>query len=387
MRAVLLVGGQGTRLRPLTLAVPKQLLAVAEVPMIHRILAYLADHGVTDAVLSLGYRHADFVAAMPGARSLGFTVLPAVEPDPRGTAGAVLFAARLAGIDEPFLVLNGDILTDIDLGALVAFHRDRGAEATLALTPVDDPSSFGLVATDDHGRVAAFIEKPVVAQPAGPDGPLVASMVPPAPVAPSTVVSTAAEPNHVNSGLYVLEPSVLDRIPDDRPVSIEREVFPAMVTDGTLFALPSPAYWTDTGTPERFLAASLDLVSGRRPGPPAPDAADRGDGVWTIGSAVVDGEVRPPALVGTAAFVQAGAVVERSVVGAGARVHEGAEVRGSVLLAGAVVRADAVVEGCLVGEHAVIGEKARLSDLAVVGPGVSVEPEATLAGVRVPAGG
>ena len=357
MRAVVLVGGAGTRLRPLTLAVPKQMLPIAEVPMIERVLTTLAGQGVTSAVLALGYRFEDFLEALPPAKALGLAVEPTVESEPLGTAGAVRFAAREAGIDERFVVVNGDVLTDLDLRALVDFHAERGAEGTLALSPVEDPSSFGLVATRDDGRVTDFVEKP-----------------------------EGSRPGLISVGTYVLEPSVLDRVPGGRAVSIEREVFPAMVRDGTLFGLPSPAYWSDTGTPERYLQAQLDLVAGRRPGPPAPGAVDRGDGVWTVGSAVVDGHVSPPALVGTAAYVQAGASVEASVIGAGARVHEGARVCGSVLLPGAVVRPHAVVEGSLVGEQAVIGEGAEVSGLAVVGPGVSVEPGARLAGVRVPTG-
>ncbi|HEX2043690.1 MAG TPA: NDP-sugar synthase [Acidimicrobiales bacterium] len=356
MRAVVLVGGSGTRLRPLTLALPKQMLPVAEVPMIHRVLAHLAAHGVNEAVLSLGYRHEAFLDAMPRARDLGLRVTPVIETEPLGTGGAVGFAARTAGIDERFVAVNGDVLTDLDLGALVDFHAQRGAEATLALTPVDDASPFGLVATEDDGRVCAFVEKPATAQ-----------------------------PGVVNAGMYVFEPSVVDRIPKDRPVSIERETFPAICAEGRLYAMVSSSYFADTGTPERFLRCQLDLLTGRRPGPPAPGAHDRGDGVWTIGSAVVDGEVQGPALIGTAAYVQAGASVERSVVGAGARVLEGARVQDSVLLPGAVVRADATVELCLVGEQAVVGEKASLSGFTVVGPNVEVEPGAHLHGARRPA--
>ena len=356
MRAVVLVGGSGTRLRPLTFALPKQMLPVAEVPMIQRVLAHLADNGVTEAVLSLGYRHEAFLDALPGARALGLHVTSVVETEPLGTGGAIGFAARTAGIDDRFVALNGDVLTDLDLAALVGFHVEKGAEATIALTRVDDASPFGLVATEDDGRVAAFVEKPA-----------------------------HAAPGLVNAGTYVLEPSVLERIPADRPASIERETFPAICADRALYAMVSSSYWTDTGTPERFLRCQLDLITGRRPGPPAPGAHDRGDGVWTIGGAVVDGEVQAPALIGTAAYVQAGAFVERSVIGAGARVLEGARVRDSVLLPGAVVRADATVELCLVGEQAVVGEKASLSGLTVVGPNVGVEPGAHLHGVRLPA--
>ena len=357
MIAVVLVGGEGTRLRPLTLAVPKQMLPIAEVPMIERVLTGLARQGVTTAVLSLGYRYEELLGALPSAKALGIGILPAVEPEPLGTAGAVRFAANAANVDEAFVVVNGDVLADVDLPALARSHEARDAEATLALSRLEDATSFGLVAVADDGRVTNFMEKP-----------------------------ETTGPGLVSVGTYVLEPSVLDRIPDGRAVSIEREVFPAMVRDGTLFGLPSPAYWSDTGTPERYLQVQLDLIDGRRGESPAPGAVDRGDGVWTIGSAVVDGDVTPPALVGTAAYVQAGASVESSILGAGARVHEGARVRESVLLPGAVVRAHAVVEGSLVGEQAVIGEGAEVSGLAVVGPGVTVEPGARLAGVRVPTG-
>ena len=358
----MLVGGAGTRLRPLTLALPKQMLPIAEVPMIQRVLGHLAANGVTEAVLSLGYRAEAFVEALPSARSLGMRITPVIETEPLGTGGALGFAARAAGIDERFVAVNGDVLTDLDLLALADFHAARRAEGTLALSAVEDPSSFGLVVTDGDDRVAAFVEKPVLG--AGQDGGAMGGMV--------------------NAGIYVLEPSVLDRISEGRAVSIEREVFPAMTADRSLYAMASPAYWTDTGTPERFLRCQLDLVDGRRPGPPAPGATDRGDGVWTIGSAVVAGDVRGPALIGPAAFVQAGSHVERSVVGAGARVHEGAAVRESVLLPGAVVRAGASVDHCLIGEQAVIGERASLSGLAVVGPGVEVEPGAELHGTHVP---
>jgi NDP-sugar pyrophosphorylase family protein len=348
----------------LTLAVPKQMLPVAEVPMIERVLTHLASQGVTEAVLSLGYRPDAFLEALPGSRSLGLQVVPVVEPRPLGTAGAVRYAAEAAGVTERFIAVNGDVLTDIDLVALNRFHERWGAEGTLALGRVDDPSAFGVVelegsaATETPGaRVAAFVEKP----------------------------ADVAGPALISVGAYVLEPSVLDRIPEARPASIEREVFPPMVAEGTLFALASAAYWADTGTPERYLQVQLDLLTGRRPGPPAPDAVDRGDGVWTIGTAVVDGEARAPALIGTAAYVASGAQVVRSVVGAGARVQEGAAVRDSVLLPGAVVRSDAVVERSLVGDQAVIGEGALVSSLAVVGPNVTIEPGATLEGACVPA--
>jgi len=276
---VVLVGGAGTRLRPLTFTVPKQVLPIVEIPMIERVLAYLATHGVDQAVLSLGYLHDAFVTLFPEGRYGDVHLTYAVEPEPMDTAGAVGFAARAAGIDERFLVVNGDILTDLDITAMLAFHDRRGAEATIALAKVPDPSAFGLVPVDPRGKVVAFVEKP-----------------PPGEVGPSLV----------NAGTYVLEPSVLDRIPEGRRSSIEREVFPALATAGTVHGFESPEYWTDTGTPAQYLQAQLDLVSGRRPGPPAAGATCGPTGVWTLGAPEVDDEVQGPAVVGIGATVARG---------------------------------------------------------------------------------
>jgi mannose-1-phosphate guanylyltransferase len=360
VKAVVLVGGEGTRLRPLTLSTPKQMLPVVEVPMIERVLAHLAAHGVDEAVLALGYRPDAFLSLFPGNRAGDLRLQYAVESEPLGTAGAIRFAAVAAGIDETFVAVNGDVLTDLDVTGLVEFHGRHGAEATIALANVPDPSAYGVVSTDADGRVAAFIEKPP----------------------PGEFVSGA-----VNAGTYVLEPSVLDRIPDGRAVSIEREVFPHMAEAGTLFAMVSEAYWIDTGTPAQYLQAQLDLLGGRRPPPPAPGAQLREGEVWVLGEAVIDGLVAGPALIGTAAYVEAGAKVESSVVGAGARVHHGAEVRGSVLLPGASVHTGAVVDGSIVGEGAVVGTEARLLGLTVLGAGVVVDAEARLYGVRLSVGG
>jgi len=356
VRAVVLVGGEGTRLRPLTLATPKQLLAVAERSMIERVLDQLANHGVDEAVLALGYRPDAFLEAFPSGRASGVRLVYAVEPAPLDTAGAVRFAATEAGIDETFLVVNGDVLADLDLGSLVEFHRWRGAEATIALTPVEDPSSFGVVPTDPDGRVLAFIEKP-------PPG--------------------HAPTNLINAGAYVLEPSVLGRIQAGRRVSIEREIFPARAAEGTLFAMVSGSYWVDAGTPANYLWANLWLVGSHRP--PVSDARETAPGVWVVGMAVIDGEVAGSSLVGEAAFVGAGSVVTNSVVGAGARVESGASVTGSVLLAGAVVGQGSRVEGSILGEGAVVAPEAVVRALSVVGPGEVVAAGTTVDGLRIPA--
>jgi mannose-1-phosphate guanylyltransferase len=334
VRAVVLVGGFGTRLRPLTLATPKQMLPVGGRPMIEGVLEHLRSHGVDEVVLSLGYKPDAFLEAYPDATCAGVRLVYAVEPEPLDTAGAIAFAARHAGIEERFIVVNGDVLTDLDVTALVAFHDAAGAEGTIALTKVEDPSQFGVVPTDEHGRVEAFVEKP------------------PRDEAPTDLI---------NAGYYVLEASVLDRIPAGRKVNIERETFPAMVADGRLFARPDGAYWLDVGTPERFLQASLDLLGGVRAGGPESGL-----------------------LVGEGAEVEEGAVVRRSVLGDGARVAAGATVEDSVLLPGAVVEAGATVRGSVLGAGAVAAEGSTVTDLTVLGDGVRTEPGATLAGVRVP---
>jgi NDP-sugar pyrophosphorylase family protein len=355
---VVLVGGEGTRLRPLTNTIPKQLLPVVEQTMIERVLSHLAAHGVEEAVLSLGYRPDAFFSAFPEDRASGVRLVYAVEPAPLDTAGAIAFAAAHGGIDDTFLVLNGDVLTDLDVGGLVRFHRQRGAEASISLTPVEDPSAFGVVPTDADGRVLAFIEKPEAGR---------------------------APTNLINAGTYVLEPSVLDLIDRERRVSIERETFPAMVEAGRLFALASETYWIDAGTPAKYLQAHRDLLSGARPGPPAPGAREVTPGAWVLGTPVIEGEVGAGSLIGDGACVAHGATVEGSVVGAGARVEGGASVVGSVLLPGASVAAGASVETSVLGTGAVVGENAMVRALSVVGVGVTVDPSARVDGDRVPA--
>jgi mannose-1-phosphate guanylyltransferase len=297
--------------------------------MIERVLEHLADHGVTSAVLSLGYRPDAFQDAYPSGRCAGVDLHYAIEPEPRDTAGAIRFAAGDAGITERFLVLNGDILTDLDIGALVAAHERTGAEGTIALHRVQDPSAFGVVPTDDDGRVTAFIEKP------------------PRDEAPTDLI---------NAGTYVLEPSVLERIAPDVPVNVERVTFPAMVADGSLYAVDGDTYWIDAGVPTTYLAANLDLINGHR--------------------LPMEPGVHPDAEVD-------GAVVE-AVVGAGARIGDGALVSTSVVFPGAVVAEGATVRDAIIGARASIGAGAVLEGGTVVGDDEVVPAGAELAGVRIP---
>ena len=308
MRAVVLVGGFGTRLRPLTLTTPKPMLPVGHVPIIERLVDNLSKGGVTEVTLALGFKPEPFVEAFPGGECNGVTLRYAVEPEPLDTAGAIRFAADFSDIDDTFVVANGDVLTDLDIASLVGFHRSSSAEATIHLVGVDDPSSFGVVATDEHGRVERFIEKP----------------------APGTAPS-----NQINGGTYVLEPSVLQRIPAGRKVSIERVTFPDVVDDGRLYAMATDDYWIDAGNPVLYLQANLDLLDGTR---------RHHSCVGVHPAADVDGTAR----------------VTGSIVAAGAVIAAQATVVDSVVLAGAVVGRGAMVANSVVMGR--IGEGARVTD-------------------------
>ncbi len=350
------MGGEGTRLRPLTLSTPKQMLPVVGVPMIERVLAHLASHGVDEAILSLGYLPDAFKAAYPDGRAAGINLVYAVEPEPLDTAGAVRFAASFGGVDDTFVVVNGDVLTDLDLSSLVAFHREKGAEGTIALHPVPDPSAFGVVPTDSEGRVTAFVEKP------------------PRDEAPT---------NEINAGTYVLEASVLGRIAPSGRVSIERETFPAMVRDGVLFARSDDGYWLDTGTPSAYLQATWDLVSGRRIGLVAPGVRDRGDGVYLVGESTIEGEVIGPSVVFSGCYVAAGARVERSVLGAGSIIDAGALVVDSILMEGGHVASDAKVIGSVMGPRATVGQRGDVRPVSVLGADAMVASGTVVDGERV----
>ncbi|HLI15047.1 MAG TPA: NDP-sugar synthase [Acidimicrobiales bacterium] len=358
MIALVLVGGEGTRLRPLTYDVPKPMLPILERPMIARVVEWLALNGVERVVFSLGYRPDAFFDAFPGDTWAGVALSYAVEPEPLDTGGAIRFAATEAGVEgERLIVVNGDILTDLDVGELVAFHRAHGAEATIALTPVEDPSSYGVVPTTSEGRVLAFIEKPPRAK---------------------------APTNLVNAGTYVLEPEVLKRIDAGRRVSVEREVFPLLVAEGVLYAAASDAYWLDTGTPERYLQAHLDILRGARPAVVLPESRLAAPGVRLAAGARHDGESAGDVFLAAGARVLRGALVADSVIGSGALVGAGARVERSLLLPGACVGGGAVVEDSIVGARARLGEGAVVRAQSVLGAGVVVEAGAVLDSARLP---
>lgn len=310
MHAVVLVGGFGTRLRPLTFSVPKPLLPVANVRQLEHLIARLGAAGVTNVALALGFKPEPFFDAFPDGVCAGVALHYAVEPEPLDTAGAIAFAARDAGINDTFVVMNGDILCDVDVASLIEFHRARGAEGTLHLTPVDDPSQYGVVETDDQGWVKRFVEKP----------------------APGDTDSRV-----INAGTYVLEPSVLKRMPINQKLSIERVVFPAMVADGTLAAMATDDYWIDTGRPETYLQANLDLIDGTRN---------------TILSSV-----------GPQAQIDPSASIVHSVIGEGATIGAGCVVSDSVVLPGASIGQRVRMERSIV--MGVVGDESTLVDCVV----------------------
>lgn len=321
MRAVVLVGGFGTRLRPLTNDIPKPMLPVGHHPMIVGLVDRLAAGGVTEVTLALGFRPEPFVEAFPDGRCGDVKLRYAVEPEPLDTAGAIRFAALDSGIDDTFVVANGDITTALDVGALVRRHRELGGLATIHLTPVADPSAFGVVEIDDAGQVQRFVEKPLPGETAS---------------------------NLINAGTYVFEPAVLDAIAPDRPASVERETFPALVADGSLFGVATDDYWVDTGRPDEYRRANLDLLAPGRP------------------------HIEP---VAATAVVAPTSTVIGSIVGAGAQIGESARVVESVVLPGARIGDGALVERSLVmghvGAHAVVcdavlGAAARVPDHGVV---------------------
>ena len=316
MQALVLAGGEGTRLRPLTYTVPKPVLPLAGRPHVAYVIDWLVRHGVDDVVMSCGHLAEGMRAAL-AALETGVEIRYAEEPDARGTAGAIRFAEELLG--DRFLVLNGDVLCDLDLSALIDQHERTGAQATIALYPVEDPSGYGLVHRREDGEITEFLEKP------SPD---------------------RIDTDEINAGAYLLERSVLDLVPPDRAVSIEREVFPELIGEG-LYGIRLEGYWIDIGTPDRVLEANWDILEGRVETVVSEQIEDSmmvGEGCEIS----ADAELRPPCVVGPNSRIEAGAVVERSVLLDGCVVFENATVTESILSAGVMVEGE--VNGAVVGE-------------------------------------
>ncbi|WP_367539729.1 NDP-sugar synthase [Streptomyces globisporus] len=340
--AILLVGGKGTRLRPLTVHTPKPMVPAAGVPFLTHQLARARAAGVEHIVLATSYLAEVFEPYFGDGSSLGLHIEYVTEQEPLGTGGAIRnVAPKLSsGPDEPVLIFNGDILTGLDIRALVTSHTVFGADVSLHLTRVEDPRAFGLVPTDATGRVTAFLEKPQT---------------------PEEIVT-----DQINAGAYIFRRSVIDTIPSGRPVSVERETFPGLLASGAhLQGMVDSTYWLDLGTPGAFVRGSADLVLGRAPSPAVPGRCG-------------DRLVLPTASVAPDAKLTGG-----TVVGAGAVIGAGARIEGSTILENAIVEPNAVITDSLVGAGARIGGRTVLAG-AVVGDGAQVGADNELRdGIRI----
>ncbi len=316
-RAVILAGGEGTRLRPITYTTPKPLLPICNVPFLEHQLALMARHGITDAILLTGYLSDQFQPFADRMAKRGINLTVSREDQPLGTCGAVRSVRDQ--LDGTTIVFNGDVLTDLDLAAMLADHRRSEAALSIALKPVDDAGPYGLVSLDGDGRVQQFLEKP-----------------PP---------HIARAGGTINAGTYALEPRVLDDVPAGVAWSFERQLFPALVERGEgVYGFVSDAYWLDIGTPERYLQAHWDLIEQRS--------------LWRPDQPVTDGDV----LIAKGAVVEPGATVgPRACLADGVRIAEGATVRGSVLMSDVRVEPGAIVTDAIVGPGAVIGAGKELT--------------------------
>jgi mannose-1-phosphate guanylyltransferase len=343
MQALVLVGGEGTRLRPLTLTQPKPAIALVDRPFIRFMVDWLARHGVDEVIMACGFRPDALRLALGDSAPDGTRIRYLEEEEPLGTAGPIRLAAEHGLLGDRFMVLNGDVLADLDLTALQAVHAERGDVATLALFPVADPTAYGLVRREgpgDSGDVLEFVEKPEPEQ---------------------------IDTDEISAGAYVLERAILDLIPAGRAVSIEREVFPHLVGHG-LGACRLVGYWMDIGTPERYLQASWDILEGKV----ETDYPRRGSGTPLIedGAAVSPGaEIAARAVVRAGSAVAAGAVIEESVLLGRCAIGERAEIRGSILAPNVQVG-----EGARVGPGAVVGEGARIAAGAELGEDARIAP-------------
>jgi mannose-1-phosphate guanylyltransferase len=341
MQAVILVGGEGTRLRPLTSTVPKPVVPLVDRPFIAFMIEWLRRHGIEDVIMSCGFLATSVRNVLGDGSALGIRLRFVEEPDPRGTAGALKFAESM--LDERFLLLNGDVLTDIDLTAQIAQHERTGARATLALVPVEDPTAYGLVRLHEDNAVSDFVEKPS---------------------------SDQIDTRMISAGAYVLERDVLELVPPERNVSIEREVWPLLIGHG-LYGFPSESYWLDIGTPERYLQGTFDIIEGNV----ATAVQERlGSGYLAIApDARVEGRAIPPAVLEPGVHVAPGAHVGSLVVlGQGVTVGAGSTVERAVIMNGSEIGAGCTLRDCIVAAGCRVGEGTQLTDGAVLGEGVTL---------------
>ena len=340
MKAVLLAGGRGTRLRPLTLNTPKPVVPIFDRPFLYHQIELLKQlPEIDEVILSLNYQPEAIERVVGDGSDIGLRIRYVVEPTPLGTGGAIKYAS--SGLDGTVVVFNGDVLTDTDLPAVLDLHRRRDARATIVLTPVENPSAYGLVETSETGDVRRFLEKPS---------------------------ANEITCDTINAGIYVLDTETFDRIPADTNWSIERKYFPSLVERGDTFvAYVDRGYWIDIGTPEKYIQAHRDIMTGACHA--YPFAGDATGQPRVAGDAVVDPEARleGPCYVARHARVEAGArIAPHSVIGTSVSVGAGAVIDGAVLWPGSTVGPEATIR------HAILGRDVKVEDHAVVGPGAVI---------------
>jgi mannose-1-phosphate guanylyltransferase len=354
MQALILAGGEGTRLRPLTSTIPKPVVPLVGRPFISYMLEWLRRHGVEDVILGCGFMAAAVRQVLGDGAALGIRLRYLEEPRPLGTGGALKFAEEL--LDDRFFMLNGDVLTDMDLTAQLEQHERTGARGTLALYPIADPSAYGLVRCNPDGSVCEFIEKPGVQE---------------------------LDTNLINAGAYILERDVLDGMPPaGTNVSIERDVFPALVDRG-LYGYEASGYWMDIGTPVRYLQATYDILEGKVSTEVGRELGDRG--LALTDGANVEGRVVAPVLLAAGCSVAGRALVgDRSVLGEGVSVGERCRIEASVLLDGTSVGAGSTISASIIGRGVAIGERCHIEGGVMLGDGVKLGSGNTLAaGARI----
>lgn len=357
MKAVILVGGFGTRLRPLTINTPKPMIPLVNQPFIEHMLENLRDQGITEAILAVQYLAERFRETLGDGSRLGLRVHIVEEPEPRGTAGAVKNVEHM--LDGPTYVFNGDVMTDLDLRAMYRFHQAQNSKLTIALTAVEDPTAFGLVETDDAGRIQRFLEKP----------------------RPEDVTT-----NMINAGTYIMEPELLRYAPADTFYMFERGLFPTALEKGEpMFGYPSDAYWTDIGKPQTYLDVHHDILMDKvRYHFRGTEMAER---VWAEGEASIDPTARlhGPIVLGPNVTIGPHAqITGPAVIGADCQIGAHARLENVVLWDGNVIGEGAELESCVLGRANQIGAKTRISDGTIIGDECVIGGENQLThGIRV----
>jgi len=360
MKAVILVGGEGTRLQPLTCNTPKALVPVLNTPFLEHVIRHLSKHGIKDVVLTIGHLAEPIKSYFGDGSRLGVRLNYAVEDTPLGTAGGIKNTEGY--LDDTFLALNGDIFSDLDITAMLKFHHERKAKATISLTPVEDPTAYGLIETDAAGRIMQFLEKPD----------------------PSQITT-----NMINAGTYVLEPDVLARIPSQTRVSIERETFPSLLEDGEpVYAYPSTGYWMDTGTPEKYLQLHRDLLAGKSSHytPPAGGEALIGKQSSVHPTAQIDGpaligencsvgqgvKLKGPVVIGNECTVLEDTLIEDSVIWHNVRLGPRAKIKKSIVADNCLIGAGCSVVECVLGDNVTVVDGAKPDPANRIWPGETV---------------